>query len=37
MNTKQFSGKAIYQPAGISRSELPDNCVTKDYNIFNNK
>jgi DNA repair photolyase len=35
------SGAKIYfkddllKAAGISRSELPDNCVTRDYNIFN--
>jgi DNA repair photolyase len=28
---------SLLKTAGISRSELPDNCVTRDYNIFNNK
>jgi DNA repair photolyase len=26
---------SLLKAAGISRSELPGNCVTKDYNIFN--
>jgi hypothetical protein len=28
---------SLLQQAGISREDLPANCVDKDYNIFNNK
>jgi hypothetical protein len=38
----QFEGKIYFKDglllqAGISRSELPDNCVDRDYNLFQNK
>ena len=40
IDMKALKGKAVYTPsgkAGSSRSELPDNCVDRDYNMFNNK
>lgn len=35
MKSQQFKGKAIYCPQGkADRSELPANCVDRDYNMF---
>jgi DNA repair photolyase len=34
---KIYYKDSFLKAAGVSRSELPDNCITKDYNIFNNK
>jgi hypothetical protein len=42
LGTCKILAKRIYfkdsllKQAGISRSELPDNCVNRDYNLFNN-
>jgi DNA repair photolyase len=36
-NPKFYFKDSLLKSAGISRSELPDNCITKDYDIFNNK
>jgi DNA repair photolyase len=33
--SKYYFKDSLLKAAGINRSELPDNCVTKDYNIFN--
>jgi hypothetical protein len=37
METKTINGKAIRSPQGIRREDLPANCVTRDYDIFNDK
>jgi len=33
--TKNYFKDSLLKQAGISRSDLPANCVTRDYNIFN--
>jgi DNA repair photolyase len=33
---KIYFKDSLLKAAGIRREDLPDNCVTKDYNIFNN-
>jgi DNA repair photolyase len=34
---KYYFKDSLLKAAGVSRLGLPDNCVTKDYNIFNDK
>ena len=34
-NSKIYFKNSLLQQAGISREELPSNCVTRDYNMFN--
>jgi len=34
-NNKFYFKDTLLAAAGIDRSELPENCVTRDYNIFN--
>jgi DNA repair photolyase len=34
---KFYFKDSLLKAAGISREDLPANCVTRDYNIFNNK
>jgi hypothetical protein len=36
-DVKFYFKDGLLKAAGITRSELPDNCVIKGYNIFNNK
>jgi DNA repair photolyase len=34
---KKYFKDSLLKAAGINRPKLSDNCITKDYNIFNNK
>jgi DNA repair photolyase len=37
IKSKIYFKDSLLKQAGISRSELPDNCVNRDYNLFLNK
>ena len=37
IESKIYFKDSLLKAAGIRREDLPANCVTRDYNIFNNK